>query len=432
MLDNSVDKIFLKYKLALDKLKTKFNSIYEGYVGSGVDSPIEHLKYRIKKLDSIEEKLRNDAYQNGEDFDDNLFLDKIDTLNDIVGVRVVCLFLDDMKKIIDIIEEDTEIEILNRKDFVTNPKDSGYRSYHMIVRVPVVIADKKVMVKAEIQIRTIVMDMWASLEHKIWYKKGIVLPEEVKQSIADTAIVCANVDKNLNNLIQKAKDQYLKPNMVSNELPKGRDYAISNLKYEMALGILEGKINALYEEYERLGEVNPIEHVKSRMKPFDKIVSKLGKQNRVYTVSNMESLVHDVAGLRIVCSFSSDLPKIIQMLRADTDLRILEEQDFVTNPKASGYRGYHMLVLVPVRLRSGVSYRKVEVQIRTISMEVWASVEHKLCYQKEAGPEVKDELNRYADIFRVIDENMDKTIWQSRKLIEQKEKGIVKKKTIKE
>lgn len=415
MLNSNVDSVFLKYNLAKEKLATKFNSIYEGYVKMEIDSPIEHLKYRIKKIDSIEEKLKNDAIMRGEYFDDSMFLTKMDDLNDIVGVRIVCSFLDDMQKIIKIIEQDEELNIINIKDFVTNPKESGYRSYHLIVSVPVSIAGNQIIVKAEIQIRTIVMDMWASLEHKIWYKKDVVLSNEVSSLIASTADICSSMDLNLNNFFRnKNSNQRINSNI--NKLPKGRDYAISILKYEAALKSLEDKVNLLYKEYDLSGEVNPIEHIKSRIKPFDKIVSKLENKNNIYSVDNMESYVNDVAGLRIVCSFSSDLPTILDMFRNDHDLEIIEEQDFIKNPKESGYRGYHLLILVPICLKDGKHYRKVEVQIRTIAMEAWACVEHKLCYQKEVSDEVRDKLISYANQFREIDDSMDNIIRQVREL----------------
>lgn len=418
-MNQDIKKTFLKYELVLEKLKTKFNSLYLQYQTLGENNPIEHLKYRIKKIDSIEEKLKKSGYE--------FTSENITRLNDIVGVRIICSFLNDMNEIIEFIKNDPELEIVTIKDYISYPKESGYSSYHMIVKVPIVIGNEVVYVKAEIQVRTITMDMWASLEHKIWYKKGIQLPIQIMREIDNANQVCKEMDICLNKLIMDKKKQ-LHFNKVKS-LPlslKGREFDLSMLKYARALATLEDKINTIYEEYEKDGAINPIEHVKGRLKSSDRIYTKLKKNVSVISLENMDKYVNDIAGIRVVCSFRSDLYEILNLLKNNLGLEIIKEKDFISAPKKSGYMGYHLLVKVPVYLKSGVQMVKVEIQVRTIAMEVWASVEHKLCYQKEVDSSIREELKNFSSVIRVIDENMEKIIQESRLLIAQKKRQKIK------
>ncbi len=409
-----MEKLYLIYQLALNKLKNKFDSLYLEFSTLEDNNPIEHLKYRIKKLDSIEEKLKKKSLPPT--------YDNISKLNDIVGVRIVCSFLNDLEKIIKIIENDPEIKILNHKDYITNPKNNGYTSYHLIIEIPVSLLNETVYVKAEIQVRTIAMDMWASLEHKIWYKKGIQLPQDMMEEIYKTTKVCRLVDNNLNKLSEQAPDSSQKQQLDC-PLEKDKRYEITILKYQAALKFVEDKINTIYNEYEINGLTNPIEHIKSRIKTSERIVQKLIKQHQELTLDNMENYINDIAGIRIVCSFQSDLEEIISLLKRDETMKIIREKDYVSIPKASGYSAYHLIVQVPIHLKSQTTYVKVEIQIRTIAMDMWASLEHKLCYQKEVDSSITAELKNLASVIRVIDNNMEKTIQKSRNLVTEKKRS---------
>ena len=418
-----MEEIDLVYQLALDKLKGKFDSLYLEFSKVGLNNPIEHIKYRIKKLNSIEDKLKKK--------DLAVTLENIHRLNDVVGVRLVCSFLDDMYQIIDIIEKDQEIKILNRKDYVSHPKKSGYMSYHLIVDIPVTLLSGIVFVKAEIQIRTIAMDMWASLEHKIWYKKGIELPMEMMQEIYKTSEICQLVDNNLNVLSKQANFVEKSGAGFDYSWMRNLQYEFMYLKYESALKVVLNKISTIYHEYELSEEINPIEHIKSRLKTPDRIMAKLGKMATNFSVEEIEKYVNDIAGIRIVCSFRSDLDEIVSLIKKDESLEVIKEKDYVNHPKESGYSSYHLLVRVPLYLQEGLTYAKVEIQVRTIAMDMWASLEHKLCYQKATSDDLKQELKNLSSVIRVIDENMEKTIQQSRDLVIEKKrcrkKNFVKK-----
>ena len=163
---NEFEKIMLIYKSALIVLRTKFDILNEEFNKFCEYNPIDHITERVKSPDSIIEKMQRKELELN-------YKNLIEQVNDIAGMRIICSFKDDVFKLVKIIENFHEVEILERKDYITNPKPSGYASYHLIVNVPVTFQDKTIYVKVEIQIRTIAMDFWASLEHKLKYKKEI-------------------------------------------------------------------------------------------------------------------------------------------------------------------------------------------------------------------------------------------------------------------
>lgn len=178
--------------------------------------------------------------------------------------------------------------------------------------------------------------------------------------------------------------------------------------YDAALRQVSTKIDILNEEFAHIHKYNPIEHVKSRIKDPRSIVKKLKRHNREVTLSNMLKYVNDIAGVRIICSFTSDIYRIADMLAKQKDLTVLELTDYLSQPKASGYRSYHMLVTVPVYLSNGVVDTKVEIQIRTIAQDFWASLEHKIYYKFEGNaPDfISQDLQTCARIVSELDEKM--------------------------
>ena len=421
----NMDQLFLKYQLALDVLKNKFDSLYLECSTMGENNPIEHIKYRLKSVNSIEEKLQKKGLPISSETIEQY-------LNDVVGVRIVCSFLNDMSEIIQIIRNDPQIRLLNEKDYISTPKESGYSSYHMIVEVPVLMSSETVYVKAEIQVRTIAMDMWASLEHKIWYKKNIELPDPMMKEIDKTAEFCRLIDDNLNDLIKKSNSPRLIDDKNLSMIDR-KEFNFFMLKYQAALETVKNKINVIYEEYECQGTMNPIEHIKSRLKTPTRMMHKLTTKGKSFNLENIEKYVQDIAGIRIVCSFRSDLEELVKnikdMIAIAPNLELVKEKDYVTKPKPSGYAGYHLIVQVPIHFIGGTTYAKVEIQIRTIAMDMWASLEHKLCYQKEVDPSIRKEVKEMAGIIQIIDENMNSTIKES---INLKNKSNRKKKILKQ
>lgn len=180
------------------------------------------------------------------------------------------------------------------------------------------------------------------------------------------------------------------------------------LKYQFAKEVLETDLKILLKEYELTNGYNPVEHVKSRIKSEKSIIDKLNKKGYKVTAKNMIQHVHDIIGIRIVCSFLSDVYDIVDIIKSSKQFKIKEEKDYIKNPKSTGYMSYHLIVLVPIYLNETVEYIEAEVQIRTSAMDFWASIDHKIQYKfpSEIPEEVKNEMFNCAVDIRKLDEKM--------------------------
>lgn len=172
------EKLMFFYKSALKQLELQMNIIKDEFKLIYNYDLIDHIDTRIKEPKSILKKMEKKKY-------DKTYLNLIEKINDIAGIRIVCTLKDDIFFIRDLVKQIPDIHILKEKDYVTNPKESGYSSYHMIVEVPVKLTQKTIYVKCEIQIRTLAMDFWASFEHKVKYKtKNDVNPKMSKELVS--------------------------------------------------------------------------------------------------------------------------------------------------------------------------------------------------------------------------------------------------------
>ena len=178
--------------------------------------------------------------------------------------------------------------------------------------------------------------------------------------------------------------------------------------YSSALKSINTKIEILNNEFIQLYDYNPIEHVTSRLKTPQSIVKKLQSKGKEVEIDNMVEHVSDIAGIRIICSFMSDIYPIAEKIAKQADVTVLYVKDYIQNPKDNGYKSYHMVVTVPVYLGDDKIDTKVEIQIRTIAMDFWASLEHKIAYKFEGhGPEdLEDELQACADMVHMLDAKM--------------------------
>lgn len=180
------------------------------------------------------------------------------------------------------------------------------------------------------------------------------------------------------------------------------------LVYNSALKEIGTKLEILNDEFQHVHRYNPIEHIKSRIKSSESIVKKLKRYGYESTIENMVKYINDIAGIRIICSFTSDIYRIAEMLSDQSDLKILSIKDYIKNPKPSGYKSYHMLVTVPIFLSDRIVDAKVEIQIRTVAMDFWASLEHKIRYKFEGNaPEhIQAELVECAQMVSELDARM--------------------------
>lgn len=197
--------------------------------------------------------------------------------------------------------------------------------------------------------------------------------------------------------------------MVATEDRDGIDsWKEVTLIYNSALKQIMTKLDILNDEFQHVHRYNPIEHIKSRIKTPESIVKKLKRHGYESTIDNMVDYVNDIAGIRVICSFTSDIYRIAEMISSQSDIRVISVKDYIVNPKQSGYKSYHMLVTVPVYLSDCVKTAKVEIQIRTVAMDFWASLEHKIHYKFEGNaPErIKEQLVECSRIVSELDERM--------------------------
>jgi len=180
------------------------------------------------------------------------------------------------------------------------------------------------------------------------------------------------------------------------------------LIYNSALKEVNTKLEILNDEFQHVHRYNPIEHIKSRIKSPESIVKKLKRNGHESTIENMVRYVNDIAGIRVICSFSSDIYRIADMIANQSDITVISIKDYIKNPKASGYRSYHMIITVPIFLSDRCEDTKVEIQIRTVAMDFWASLEHKINYKFEGNmPEyIKTELVECAKMVNTLDDRM--------------------------
>lgn len=187
-----------------------------------------------------------------------------------------------------------------------------------------------------------------------------------------------------------------------------KDYHNAMLLYSGALKELNTKFEIINEEFAIRLKSNPIEHIKSRLKTPRSIAKKLSKKGLEPTLENAVKYIDDIAGIRIICSFTEDIYHIATVIQAQRYINVLKIKDYMQNPKANGYRSYHMIVEVPVCLSGKTEMTRVEIQIRTIAMDFWASLEHKIRYkfENEVPGNINEDLLECANIISSLDEKM--------------------------
>ena len=180
------------------------------------------------------------------------------------------------------------------------------------------------------------------------------------------------------------------------------------LIYNSALKEMGTKVEILNDEFQHVHQYNPIEYVKTRLKTPESIVKKLKRYGHEDSIQNMIEYCNDIAGIRIVCSFTSDIYRLADMIGKQNDITVISIKDYIKNPKPSGYKSYHMIVTIPIFLSDRMVDTKVEIQIRTIAMDFWASLEHKIYYKFEghAPSYISQDLQECSKIVSELDEKM--------------------------
>ncbi len=199
---NDIDswkEVQLVYNSALKEIGTKLEILNDEFQHVHQYNPIEHIKARLKSPESIVKKLKKHGYE-------STIQNMVKYVNDIAGVRVICSFTSDIYRIAEMLINQNDIKVCSVKDYILNPKPSGYKSYHLIVTVPIFLSDRIVDAKVEIQIRTVAMDFWASLEHKIYYKFEGNAPEHIKRGLVECAMMVSDLDARMLSLNEEVRD----------------------------------------------------------------------------------------------------------------------------------------------------------------------------------------------------------------------------------
>ena len=219
----------------------------------------------------------------------------------------------------------------------------------------------------------------------------------------------------LETFIEQRKERFVRNSLMSDEF---LDFVNKNMKpiekqmsyYQCAIMEVETKFKVLNEQYSLEYDRNPIESIKTRLKSLDGIVRKVRKKNIPLTLPAIEQNINDIAGIRVVCSFPEDIYLLADCLLQQDDIRLIEQKDYIKHPKENGYRSLHLIVAVPIFLQNEKREMKVEVQLRTIAMDFWASLEHKVRYKKNIPADeterLAQELSECAQISADLDQRM--------------------------
>ncbi|MCM3600802.1 GTP pyrophosphokinase family protein [Robertmurraya korlensis] len=188
--------------------------------------------------------------------------------------------------------------------------------------------------------------------------------------------------------------------------------------YQFGIDELNTKIDILKQEFQYIHDYSPIEHVKSRIKSPESILKKVQRKNIDLSLPSIKENIKDIAGIRITCSFISDIFEISRMLENQSDIEVVEKKDYINHPKPNGYQSLHLIVKIPVFMSNGIENVYVEVQIRTIGMDFWASLEHKIYYKfdNEVPAYLSKELKNAADTVAMLDKKMEVLHEEIRKL----------------
>lgn len=200
-----INTLMTYYRCAMYEVETKFKVLNEQLSLQHEHSPIESIKTRIKSINSIYEKLgRKSLPVNLDSIENNMY--------DVAGIRVICGFIDDIYMLADCLVQQDDIRLIERKDYIKNPKPNGYRSLHLIVEIPIFLCDEKKYIKVEVQLRTISMESWANLEHRLRYKKN--LSPELTQKTEESLLKCAENSILIDDKMQEVRNLIEKQSIV--------------------------------------------------------------------------------------------------------------------------------------------------------------------------------------------------------------------------
>ena len=407
--ESAIDVLWSNVKLSVNY----FSNIKEN---NGSKS-IQKIKKRIKSLKSILGKLKKKGV--------NFTVEEIDnTIHDVIGIRIVCLTMTDVKEMIDLLCEQLNatpnIKITETKDYINEPKESGYRAYHIQLQFKVPYGGEEYILNAEMQVKTVIMDAWAELEHRLRYKYDSLenLPEELKddfEMLKKQFDLLAQQGEFTDKLIakfilgiekfktgKKAKQQTI-------EIPKTllADWEARQPVYKKAEDVINSELRFIYEcNKERMNEdgYSWVQKYIHRPKSIESSVAKLNIKGKALAIENIESSVSDLLGYRIVCLTQNDLEEcynlVISELAKNPNVTIVRNKNYIEYPKDSGYRGYHIQIRYKL-VYDGVTYEiPAEIQFRTAVMDAWSELEQKFKYKEEYS----SKLDLQPELFQLLND----------------------------
>ncbi len=233
-------------------------------------------------------------------------------------------------------------------------------------------------------------------------------PEKFLESAGEMAKELVKFTKNMN-----FNEEMMLDMLEDSILPVEQFFA----NYSCAIMEIETKFKVLNEQFSLKYDGNPIESIHSRVKDYDSIIRKVIRKNLPRSLDAIEENIHDIAGVRVVCSFVDDIYRLADCLLQQDDIILIRKKDYIKNPKPTGYRSLHLIVAVPIFLENEKKLVKVEVQLRTIAMDFWASLEHKMRYKKNISPEMLDKLSHELTDCAEISASLDSRMQNVRNLI---------------
>ena len=233
----------------------------------------------------------------------------------------------------------------------------------------------------------------------------------VKNRIRNTVelFACKNeLEREVERQTEALRKQSRIIQIQAGQLQEAEAFHTLMMQYRCAIMEIETKLKVLNEAFSRQYKRNPFESIKSRLKTSESIYEKLSRKGYPVTLENIEEKLSDVAGIRVICSFPDDIYRLAKLLIRQDDIILLKEKDYIKNPKSNGYRSLHLIISIPIFLSNEKKYMKAEVQFRTIAMDFWASLEHKLKYKKSVdnAEEIVEQLRICADSIEVLDYQM--------------------------
>ena len=362
---------------------------------------------RIKSLTSIKNKLRRD----GIPFSYEAVREH---LHDVVGYRIICLDKDDVEIVLNLLRRTFNtsdgVKILGEKDYITYPKESGYRSYHMIVEIPVYLPDRVERVKTEIQIRTLSMHIWSAVEHEVVYKSDDV-SEEIGNKMQQLSLEFNYIENYLRDIRKKVyqvRGTGEKTNYAEGlSLRQLKDYRNIIKKYKIGQEFIASYMNSIISHYEDNQENGDIQGVpKFRVKTVESTAKKLKEKGLEFNKKNISDNILDIIGCRIVCLSKDDVYTLVDIIKNTPGIDILEIKDYISNPKENGYRSCHIKIVIPVPYYGRLIYVPAEIQIRTVMMHLWAS-EQRVVYELGSSDETKALLRELSETVNDMEEQIN-------------------------